>query len=1260
MTTETSGTTFDAVPDFAPTPEERKPVDLSQLVKQSPASLNPQNITNPDLIGQPENPSIGGAAPEIYGPLPPKATTLEEIATHFKHSNSIATLASTKTISEALWPSPDPIQLTPEEIIKRTEQDGLRDNLDAFVGVTNDREYEAVASDINRSTQDKRIMQMSGITTGTIGTVLGFVFDPLSYIPLAGGGLKLANASQVLVKSANAGAHLGQTTLLQQPFLAKADPTRTVGDATHDVVGAIVMGAALNPLFSMAGTGLSKILGSGAKEAALETKMGEFVEDFVRGGPKASAAGAAFTKEYVNLKSELLDSTALHSTMGFGFINKGVDAISEGLARRSATKEATAALERAKADVAAGRVGADAALEAAQSRFDQFGDVIFDKPPPANLGFGSLNGIWGKFTEGYGKLQNEVLLGNPRLDIGTSHLFEARQFGRMFYSEPGITKANAQGRVNMEGLTVEDYVGQNTGKLAEFKNDVRKTYAANRKDYKSERDLAEKAYYAVVEGKPPANAAEAVVAQSYRRNISEYLHEGHVKNGRLPEDTAVMGSDGGYVTRMYNREALRADKPTAMTLLTNWAKNTITKETEKAYEESGYVSALKANTEAKASFAERKAKREANYEQDLTEWTAAKEKAEAESAANHKDALNRWASAKAEWEADQAGRTRDYGPKPLKKNFPVAEDFTAALGKWETARSAFEDGSKRTYGKKPVKSDYEIEVGPKPTKGEVETLTDGNPIPAHPRNVVRSAFVEDGQVITDAAFINREADRLAQEVYETLSNTRAPTNGVASRVGIRSGYLKGRVVDVQDAELARNFFLKTNLLEIAEHQMKTSGFDMAMGNVFKTQKRVQLPDGTYETKQIGDYEGTSVIDAIIKEADGRIKDPNTTGAELTRLVAARDRMIAGIQNEMAIARGSFANHTGLLSRENVRIVSNLNYARVLTGVTVSALGDPVNIVMAHGIGDTFKYGLLPLLKNFREAIGRDGAMREQGIRTGNVVEMLHNSRVAELTDNNNPFKDRGKFSVVSQRLADLGTHLSLISHWTDFGKQVAHNITSGRLIDAANKGFDALSAQEKAWVSNLGLTPKALEDVKAAYGAQQTKEIACVPWADLENWDADLAAQFGAAFRREGKNNVIVPGLGDKPQFFSTPSGALVMQFKSFMLSNQLRLIARQAQLANVGESATQRAAQQAAFLGGGLGTLAIAHVFVDALKRSLSDNEVDTDKFFKRWEQNPGGSAYDALDKASIFGPLFDASNMVGKFLPTMNIQKRNAARGR
>lgn len=808
------------------------------------------------------------------------------------------------------------------------------------------------------------------------------------------------------------------------------------------------------------------------------------------------------------------------------------------------------------------------------------------------MGLDKVNSIFTAPTEYLAeKVGNTTLLGRPRDVFRTSKISAVREFGRRFYADPTITAANADGFPNLPTMTVEDLIGEDRAQLGTFLNEVDRIYRrAPKGKFSSVNDLAEQAYNVVLtEGidKIRGDHDLEAVARAFNK-YGDFQHERHVANGRLPEDTPVMGSEGGYVRRVYNQAALRHDKDRALEMLASWALKKVHADNARIEDETEYGLKLDAYNQAKTSYPERVQQHTQSYEKALAAWTETRDNL----AFSDKQAFERDTAA---WRDNVAEFLSD--PK--------------------------NDGQKHPYGPKPVKKNYTSELPPKPVKGDKQTITDGHPKPARPKGLIKPENIEE------------EAFTLARNVFNTLAGLDSNFATVStSRVGVKTGYLKGRVVDIPDDALAEAFFLKTNLLEHAELMHRTSGRQAAFGSVFKTVNEYG--------EVVGDYDGSSVLRQI--EEEHRPLVYASIGKGTDEAVRDRDRLLRGVKNEIDIALGNFATGGTLIKPELAHMAAGISYLVRLGGVTLSSAMDPVKVAIAHGLGDTFKYGVMPMLQNYRQTIGRNGALRQQGIRTGNVMEILHNVRMTEAFELHNPHLSGNRFSSFIQKGTRLATTLSMIAHWTDIQKQVAHNITSSRLLKYATIGHDRLTAKNKAWIANLGLSEADMAKVASEYERQDIKHVAGVLYADLDKWeDQDLAAKFAAAFRREGRNNVTVPGLGDKPQFMSTPEGSLLAQFKSFMLADQLRFFARQAQLSGIADSGSEAFRQRIAF-GAGLASLVLGSVFVDALKRAASDNDASWDEFTKRWSDNPGGAFYDAMDRASILGALFDTSNAVGK----------------
>jgi hypothetical protein len=689
------------------------------------------------------------------------------------------------------------------------------------------------------------------------------------------------------------------------------------------------------------------------------------------------------------------------------------------------------------------------------------------------------------------------------------------------------------------------------------------------------------------------------VAREFRK-YADYQLSLHQKNGKLPEDLDTVGANG-YVRRVYNQTALRNDQGRALSMLEAWARKKVTADVEEELSHTQYTERLAAHDTSVASY-EKRVEFWQKHPERLKDWENRRDIALAQDKADFQTAMANWRDRVSEWGADP-------------KNDGVKHPFALQkpkVGDYEVNSKAFEQ-----------------EFGPRPRKGPEPTKTEGNAKPAVPKGKYGVPMLREN--------IPAYSKALAQDVYNTIAGVKSPIPSASTnRVRVKTDYLQGRVIDIPDDALAEAFFLKTDLLEHAELMHATSGRQAAFGSVFKT------VDGY--GNEVGDYSGNSILIDIEKEAQARIDA--AVGDEKTRLIDERDKYMAGVKNEVDQFMGQFdpGKGFGLLGPKAAHTLASLSYAVRLGGVTVSSLTDAPKIVIAQGLGDTFKYGVLPLFTDFRASVRKGGAMREQGVRFGTVVEALHSTRMADIYEFGNPHQTGDAWTSFVNATTRWATRLSGINYWTDFGKQVVHNVVSSRILKYAEIGHERLTQRNQAWLANIGLEASDLAKIKAEYGTQSPKHVAGVLFADADKWrDQDVAARFETALRREGRNTIVTPGLGDKPQFVYGATGKLIYQFQTFNLIDQTRFLARQIQLANVGGDAAEKARQRVA-LGAGLSSLVMGAVFVDSLKRALRDSDADWNEFVDRWQNNSGAAMYDALDRSGILGSLFSASDTASK----------------
>jgi hypothetical protein len=1097
--------------------------------------------------------------PEVIDP-----TMRETLKAAFQSGNMIGSALSSQTLTEQFFTTKDSPEQTDDQILDFVAARDLTPYLPRFQGVTNLAQLTARANDIEREIQNQNILAGAGLS-GTVAQLAAGIIDLSSLIPV-GEALRIGRAGAGLLTRVGEGAAAGAGyTALSEAGLQASQQTRTGDESVMNIASGAILGGAVG--------GLVHVMVGADVAAKVDASMDAYRKDASLNFPEARA------------NVDALDA-GIAKANGVEPVEGDVSAAAVEAVSPSPSSVGAAAVdwEQLKAEARAHGELADAKVSAG----------LFDKVPSIT----TVPTEWmGKFLGG------KTLLGQPRQAFRTSPLDNVRQFGRMFYASPEISEANVKGLADTRRATVEDLYDKDRTMLGRFKAAVSNIFAAAEKGrFKSKEDLAQKAYYAVLdEGIDHVSNDPAIeaVAREFRK-YSDYQLALHVKNGKLPEDLDTVGADG-YVRRVYNVTALRNEQARALSMLEKWATRKVTADVEEELAHTQYTERLKAHDDSVASY-EKRVEFWQKHPGRLKYWENRRDIALAQDKADFETANANWRNRVSEWGSDPANDGKDH-PFSLQK--PKV--------------SQYEMNSKS----------FDQEFGPRPRKGDKPLVTEGNPKPAVPKGKYGVPMLRE--------HIPAYSKALAQDVYDTLAGVKSTIpNTATSRVRVKTGYLRSRVVDIPDSALANEFFLSTDLLDHAELMHKTSGRQAAFGSVFKT------VDGY--GNEIGDYTGNSILVDIEKEAKAKIDA--AAGDEKTRLIDERDKHMAGVRNEVDQFVGNFdpGKGFGLLGPKAAHTLASLAYAVRLGGVTVSSLTDAPKIAIAHGLGDTFRYGVMPMFKDFRNAVRKGGVMREQGMRMGTVAEAVHATRLRDAFELNNPHQTGDPWLDFVDKTTRTATLLSGINYWTDFMKILVHNVTSSRILRLAEIGHERLSEKNVAWLANIGIEESDLRKIGEEYRRQDTRHVAGVLFADIDRWtDQDLAARFETAMRRENRNTIVSPGFGDRPQFAYDATGKLFLQFQSFMLIDQTRFVARQVQLANVGGDAAEKMRQRVA-LGAGLSSLVLGAVFVDSLKRALRDSDADWNAFVDRWEKNSGGSLYDALDRSGIAGSLFTASNTFSK----------------
>ncbi len=203
-------------------------------------------------------------------------------------------------------------------------------------------------------------------------------------------------------------------------------------------------------------------------------------------------------------------------------------------------------------------------------------------------------------------------------------------------------------------------------------------------------------------------------------------------------------------------------------------------------------------------------------------------------------------------------------------------------------------------------------------------------------------------------------------------------------------------------------------------------------------------------------------------------------------------------------------------------------------------------------------------------------------------------------------------------------------HWDDFQKTLASRMIQNRILanaeKAAQSGFASLPSRERAYMGYLGIGGQRAEDL-GRFFATHGQTLDGVKVANTEAWGDDaISAAARRAFRaaiNKGVDSIIVTkGLGDVPLFASTPVGRALLQFKSFAIASNQRVLIRGLQ-----EDKTR--------LVGGIVGMATIGSFIYALKQLEAGRELS---------DNPGTWAMEGLDRSGIFAVGFELNNALEK----------------
>lgn len=473
-------------------------------------------------------------------------------------------------------------------------------------------------------------------------------------------------------------------------------------------------------------------------------------------------------------------------------------------------------------------------------------------------------------------------------------------------------------------------------------------------------------------------------------------------------------------------------------------------------------------------------------------------------------------------------------------------------------------------------------------------------------------------------FLN-DADRagyvkqIVDDIFNAVTGRNVDGDIPRDIVAATRGPLKERTFHIPDAEIEQ--FLESNVEAVARRYARTMASDIELTQTFG---KADLKEQINGIK--ADYQ--KLREAVAKDIDPdtgaelkQKRTPKQKDEQVRKLAAGEKADIRDIQALRDLIRGSYkAGDNSTNFARVARVAGTVNYLRTMGGVTLSSLTDIGRHVMVHGFTNVMRDGLVPMIKNLK---GFKMSVEEAKI-AGAVTERLLNTRMATWADITDPYSVLSPFERFMDNTATGFSKLNGMVYWNDFQKSFASVITQNRVLRGVGN-YTGIDQRERAYLAFLGIDRDMAERIGGQFARHGTTEDGGIRVANTDDWDDEIARRtYRAAVNKDVDSTIVTKGVGDVPLFSHTPTGRLLLQFKSFALASHQRALMRGLQERQMG------------FVAGSM--VAVAAGMMIYWLKSLESNRIED------ISDNPGRWIAEGIDRSGMLSIAFEVNNTVEK----------------
>ncbi|CAI1026297.1 Uncharacterised protein [Serratia ficaria] len=473
-----------------------------------------------------------------------------------------------------------------------------------------------------------------------------------------------------------------------------------------------------------------------------------------------------------------------------------------------------------------------------------------------------------------------------------------------------------------------------------------------------------------------------------------------------------------------------------------------------------------------------------------------------------------------------------------------------------------------------------------------------------------------------------EAEDAADEIVNKIIGAPSglvPAQLLPEKIIGRAGFTKSRSLLIPDERIED--FLESDINHVMESYLRQVGPEIELTAQFGSK------DMGEQIRQVSEEYTQLIKDA--KTRKERAKLEKQREADIRDIEAMRDRLI-GTYGAPKDPR-SFFVRAG-------RVARNINFLRLLGGMTISAATDLMRPVMQHGLRKSLR-PMGAMLRNMAAVKVATKDLREMAVGLDYVLS-TRTKAIADLTD---PYSRRSAF----ERGLNWGTqkfgNWTLMNQWNSALKSWSGLIIQSRILDNSQllATGKEVPKNEIRKLAQIGIDQSMLRRIGEQF-AKHGENMDGLLTGHSHMWDDRAVREaFQSAVLKDVDSTVVTPGVGDTPLMMSNEVGKMILQFKTFIFAQHNRVIASGIQQGD------------ASFYLGALGTIALG-AMVYVMKQKLSGRDID---------YSPNNLVKEGIDRAGMIGWLSEPLNAVenisgGRFglgamfgaPPVSRFQSRNA----